>query len=271
MIYNTVDDFTSHVGALPIQPRNMFPTNVAKLFRFKNYFTLDGYFLTVKISRIKIPFWGLGQQNIHYLNKKFTNYTLVLLATDRGWFISKNEVVQIIKKKEWSIGQDGQYKIHIPDQHEFTTPEDFLIKSDIVDKDYIEKIGSIGQSPEEISNPDNYIEGAVHTISVNKYERNKKAREACLAEYGYDCAVCGFNFRKEIGPSLDQICGEGKNYIHVHHKVPLSELKKEYKVDPIQDLVPVCPNCHALLHMQDPPYTVEEIKSYVESRKHRQV
>jgi 5-methylcytosine-specific restriction protein A len=52
----------------------------------------------------------------------------------------------------------------------------------------------------------------------------------------------------------------GKGFIHVHHLKPVSEINGEYEVDPIEHLVPVCPNCHAMLHSQHPPLTIEELK-----------
>lgn len=52
----------------------------------------------------------------------------------------------------------------------------------------------------------------------------------------------------------------GKGFIHVHHVVPISSIGKEYELDVEKDLVPVCPNCHYMLHRKDPPYTVEEMK-----------
>lgn len=86
-----------------------------------------------------------------------------------------------------------------------------------------------------------YFEGATKTIRVNAYERCPKARKACLDEYGYLCKVCNFDFEKVYG-------NLGKDFIHVHHIVPLSEINTEYELDPLRDLLPVCPNCHAMLH-----------------------
>jgi 5-methylcytosine-specific restriction protein A len=34
----------------------------------------------------------------------------------------------------------------------------------------------------------------------------------------------------------------------VHHVKPLYELDAEVVIDPVNDLVPVCPNCHAIIH-----------------------
>lgn len=87
-------------------------------------------------------------------------------------------------------------------------------------------------------------EGATITISVNAYERNPKARSACIKHYGYSCQVCKMQFK-------DKYSGLGEMFIHVHHIVPLSEIKEEYEVNPIKDLIPVCPNCHAMLHLSE--------------------
>jgi predicted HNH restriction endonuclease len=94
--------------------------------------------------------------------------------------------------------------------------------------------------PEEILD-EKYKEGNITRIAVNRYERNPKARKKCIEHYGVECWVCDFNFEKKYGK-----IGEG--YIVVHHVKPLSDIKKGYEVDPIKDLRPVCPNCHAMLH-----------------------
>jgi 5-methylcytosine-specific restriction protein A len=86
-----------------------------------------------------------------------------------------------------------------------------------------------------------FYEGAKKTITVNAYERNPDARKACIDEFGCSCIICGFNFESVYGE-------RGKGFIHVHHIVPITKINSEYKVNPIKDLVPVCPNCHAMLH-----------------------
>ncbi|UPL23054.1 HNH endonuclease [Alcaligenes faecalis] len=96
--------------------------------------------------------------------------------------------------------------------------------------------------PEEVS--ETFIEGAKKTITVNSYERNSAARNACIKEHGVICVVCDFNFELTYGE-------RGKGFIHVHHLRPLAELGQEYEVDPINDLRPVCPNCHAMLHQKE--------------------
>ena len=86
-----------------------------------------------------------------------------------------------------------------------------------------------------------YVEGSKKIVYTTKYERNPQARAACLAYYGYACKICGMNFGDTYGPDFKEI-------IEVHHIVPISEIGKDYVVDPIKDLIPICPNCHAAIH-----------------------
>lgn len=70
---------------------------------------------------------------------------------------------------------------------------------------------------DEYKQSDNLEEGSLKKIFVNKYERNKIARDKCLEYYGFLCTICNFNFEKVYGVI-------GKNKIHVHHIKPLSRI-----------------------------------------------
>ncbi|MFG3611289.1 hypothetical protein [Rummeliibacillus stabekisii] len=48
--------------------------------------------------------------------------------------------------------------------------------------------------------------------------------------------------------------------MYVHHLKELHTIGESYEVEPIADLRPVCPNCHAILHKRKPAYSIEEIK-----------
>jgi 5-methylcytosine-specific restriction protein A len=96
-------------------------------------------------------------------------------------------------------------------------------------------------------------------VLVNQYERDRVARDACLKRHGFRCAVCEMSFEERYGDI-------GKDFIHVHHKKPLAACREAYRIDPARDLVPVCPNCHAMLHTSDPPWTVEELRWKLVSR-----
>ena len=98
------------------------------------------------------------------------------------------------------------------------------------------------------------FEGARHDEFTNVYERNVEARRQCLAHYGRVCQACKANLIKIYGVL-------GSNIIQVHHLKPLSEIGESYIVDPINDLIPVCPNCHAMMHQRTPPFSMSEIQS----------
>jgi hypothetical protein len=111
--------------------------------------------------------------------------------------------------------------------------------------------------PGEIDVPLQYFEGATRSITVNAYERNQQARQRCLEHHGHCCCVCGFNFEKVYGEL-------GRNFIHVHHLKPLSEIGKQYKIDPIKDLCPICPNCHAMIHNKAMMMRIEELRNQIQ-------
>jgi 5-methylcytosine-specific restriction enzyme A len=113
--------------------------------------------------------------------------------------------------------------------------------------------------PGELRKGRKYAEGSTKRISVNAYERNPQARRDCIAHYGVTCQVCGFDFEAVYGPEL------GRGYIHVHHLVSLSKVTEEYEVDPINDLRPVCPNCHVMLHRRSETTTIEHLKDAMAS------
>jgi 5-methylcytosine-specific restriction enzyme A len=113
---------------------------------------------------------------------------------------------------------------------------------------------------EEVPNDEGLIEGATKTVVINAYERNPVARKRCLEYYGYNCAVCDFNFENVYGKL-------GENFIHVHHLIPLHEIQGEYEVNPIDDLRPVCPNCHSILHRRKPAFYIEELREIIKQNQ----
>lgn len=115
------------------------------------------------------------------------------------------------------------------------------------------------QIAEEVDEAEKIIVGASKIISVNSFERDPIARAKCLAYHGYKCAVCYFDFEEFYGSI-------GRNYIHVHHLFPFSEVREEYLLDPIKDLIPVCPNCHAMIHRTRPILTITQLKEHLKTK-----
>ncbi len=56
-----------------------------------------------------------------------------------------------------------------------------------------------------------------------------------------------------------------EGFIHFHHLHSLSEVKEAHLVDPVKDLRTVCPNCHAVLHRREPPYSLEEVREMLQA------
>jgi HNH endonuclease len=114
-------------------------------------------------------------------------------------------------------------------------------------------------SPDEIDPHEEFPEGLKVRVEVNSYERDPKARSICIAHYGAKCIVCGFDFGKRFGKI-------GRGYIHVHHLDPVSMLGSGGKTNPVRDLRPVCPNCHAMLHKESPPMLIGKLRMIVANR-----
>ncbi|MGY3506322.1 DUF3427 domain-containing protein [Bradyrhizobium sp. USDA 4471] len=116
--------------------------------------------------------------------------------------------------------------------------------------------------PEEVDNGLATItEGARKSVVVVTYERDPNARRKCIAHWGTKCCVCEFDFSRHYGDDL------GKGFIHVHHLKPLGEIGEAYELNPISDLRPVCPNCHAMLHRQTPALTIDALKEIMRKQK----
>jgi hypothetical protein len=111
--------------------------------------------------------------------------------------------------------------------------------------------------PEEVQYNCTFSEGSVRQILVNRYERDPQARKKCIEHYGAKCVLCGFDFSKTYDESM-------VGFIHVHHLQSLASVDQEHEVDPIRDLRPVCPNCHAAIHFKCPPYSLEEIANILQ-------
>ncbi|TBC12651.1 HNH endonuclease [Rhizobium ruizarguesonis] len=116
--------------------------------------------------------------------------------------------------------------------------------------DNFETIAEVVMGNEEAE----FWEGAAFRVHVNAYERNAEARKKCLQHFGFRCRACDIDFGEKYG-----VLGQG--YIHVHHIKPIHQCGGAYKVDPIKDLVPVCANCHAMIHRRADPLTVDDIRA----------
>lgn len=148
-----------------------------------------------------------------------------------------------------------------------------LVKAQIGDLLIVEKVSEIVEGKEKIKfymsiigndfhfekedvDNEHLYEGAKKIITVNKYERSIKARKECLDAHGYSCNVCDVLLSDKYGDLAFE-------FIHVHHLKRIADIGEEYIINPINDLVPVCPNCHSIIHQANPMLSVEELKSII--------
>ena len=132
-------------------------------------------------------------------------------------------------------------------------PEECAFRLEDLWKKHLQEVR---QAPTPIPEELKYVEGKPHLIEVDSYERDPKARQACLDYYGRTCAVCGFSFASVYGEL-------GIDYIHVHHLRGLADIGRSHRIDPIKGLRPVCPNCHAMLHQTKPAMEIATLRRII--------
>jgi 5-methylcytosine-specific restriction protein A len=177
-----------------------------------------------------------GEKYTGTINEEATDYFFTHILNDYGVVKLGNAIKAATKHIEYQVGKNNLSGI-----------------KDIISRH--EKIlltETVTVYPDELDKSETLFEGIKKTVLVNSYERNQIARNKCIQHYGVQCVVCGFDFEKVYGDI-------GKGFIHVHHLIQLSDIGQGYEVNPVKDLRPVCPNCHAMLHTKNPPYTIDEL------------
>lgn len=97
------------------------------------------------------------------------------------------------------------------------------------------------------------MEGHFRKAEILRRERSARNRLMCLKFHGTKCKIC------EV--EISDIYKLGRPIIEVHHLQPISSSDNGVIYDPKNDLIPVCPNCHAALHAKKPiPFTPQELK-----------
>ena len=109
-----------------------------------------------------------------------------------------------------------------------------------------------------------YIEntkGKMKVLSSKYYERHPVYRMNAIRAHGLKCHICGFDFRQQYGKF-------GKDFIEIHHIIPENIDAKKMIIDPKKDLIPVCANCHRMLHRNnEQEISVEELKSILQKKR----
>lgn len=196
--------------------------------------------------------------------KSVFDYSEVLVASNYvdNFIKSKYSVkVKMYDIDDISLLQDIYVSMTQPQQHYFAfggnrkpNPNRGVVMLCYIEFLQSQKLTTVApQEGVELTGKD---EGTVVEVQHKIYERDPQNRLACIDHYGWQCSACGLDLAKKYGEI-------GKNFIEVHHVVPLSEVKENHTVDPIKDLRPLCPNCHAMIHKIKPIITVEEFSKLI--------
>jgi 5-methylcytosine-specific restriction endonuclease McrA len=103
-------------------------------------------------------------------------------------------------------------------------------------------------------------EGGKKVVISVKTERDSRFRAEAIKIHGLTCKACGFDFQKTYG-------NWGKDFIEVHHVVPLADGKKR-ETNPKTDLTVVCSNCHRMIHRKkNITLTIDELKTKLKTTK----
>ena len=104
-------------------------------------------------------------------------------------------------------------------------------------------------------------EGARRTVQHISYERSSKNRAAAIKLHGTKCKVCGFDFNDFYGYDL------AVDYIEIHHVKPITEVGGGL-INPETDLVPLCSNCHSMVHKnRDRVMPIDDLREVINYRR----
>lgn len=162
-----------------------------------------------------------------------------------------------IEQNDWVMAQRQGFACHrAVREYAFF----FAFKNDLNPEDYLPEDEPDYPIPDENLT---FQEGSEYEIRGIRYERDKTARTQCIEYYrALDsnhkcrCQICGMNFEDVYGSI-------GKDFIEIHHIVPISKRGGNYDVNPSKDLIPLCSNCHAMIHKGN--VSVEELRRRFET------
>lgn len=99
------------------------------------------------------------------------------------------------------------------------------------------------------SDQQSFDEGLKHEIIKEVTYRNPKIVALAKVQHGTICDICKFDFGKTYG-------SHGEGFIEMHHLYPINKGSRKTS---IEDLRPVCANCHRMLHKGKRVLSIEEL------------
>ncbi|MBD3590802.1 HNH endonuclease [Bacteroides sp. GM023] len=179
-------------------------------------------------------------------NEVNINYNLICDASNAVLISQNDRNFEIPSSKSNNGSGHGQSNIWYANKD-----SDNTIRQEVIQ--YVNDILTNSISEEHKYNL--YDEKKSYIATTQAIKRSKEARNKCIELKGCKCNICGFDFQQQYGEL-------GKDYIEVHHIISIKTLSNSvgYEgTDPQKDLIPLCSNCHSMVHRMNPPYKPEEI------------
>lgn len=240
-----------------------------KALEFKNWNKGGKYYVLNATSHNK---WvGFQESVIEKLKNKFNDDFYLVIWTDRQkyndffnipfkklkhLFVNKHKTTGNSKHRWTAIIENGKFLMHSNSSLAVSIKEDYgniHIKEDKIDEQINEDLSNLELEQE-------FFEGEKKYRLSSYYERNSQLRIAAIKEHGFECKVCGFNFKEFYGH-------QGEGFIEVHHLTPVSNLDPLKKVCPINDMTVVCSNCHRMFHRnRGEILTLDQVKGFLRNK-----
>ena len=239
---------------------NEYIENVLVIFNASNYDgnnrRVVGFYVGATVFRKPYP--NTNPKRIIVSENTFASYNIRVKAENAYLFENENErkiYLPFSKKDGYGYGQSNIWYANNAKCENF--------RNDIVEK--IEKI--ISENAFDFLNDEQkYFEGNIKSKikEINSINRNASARKKCLEHYfpnnkRYECVLCKFDFEEKYGLY-------GEKFIEVHHiesHTTKSKVEGKHEINPTKDLIPICSNCHSIIHRERPAMLIEKIKEVI--------
>ena len=241
------------------EPDTLFVMKVAFVNHVRIIITIEGqryskWFINSlgKASDLKKQYFSEYYQQLNNRNAQFKmliNNTIVDCSDPSSWETNWSSFSIRITKSPIVETTDSFSKLEFVEEWGTLALGMILSLADIVE---VYSADTVEENSEDWDYS-SFEEGKKTYGITTRYEHNPHNRQLCLAANGFRCKVCGIDFSEKYGPY-------GKGFIHVHHIIPVSTYGGPVKLNPTKDLIPICPNCHYMLHRHKKTLLPDELK-----------
>jgi 5-methylcytosine-specific restriction protein A len=220
-----------------------------------------GFYVGAKIY--KSPYPSSNSKRINSSENLYASYNILVKSENVYLFDNENKrdlYLPFSKKDGYGYGQSNIWYANKDSRSK-------IFKNGLVVQ--LEKVINENNIDSTSNDEQKYFEGQLKSKvkEVFSMRRSAFARKKCLEYYfpnnkNFKCILCGFDFEKQYGSM-------GVKFIEVHHiesHTTKSKIIGEHEVNPIKDLIPICSNCHSIIHREKPAVTIERMAEIIKNK-----